>query len=54
MWLPPREQQPGDNIWFPGLSERTQVQPSTATHPAPGLDALVDEVREGFPGDVPP
>lgn len=30
------------------------MQPTIDTHPAPGFDALVNEVREGFPGDVPP
>lgn len=25
-----------------------------STHPAPGLDALVNKVREGLPGDVAP
>lgn len=24
-----------------------------STHPAPRFDALVNEVREGFPGDIP-
>jgi len=29
------------------------VYPTVYTHPAPGFDALVNEVRERFPGDIP-
>lgn len=30
------------------------MHPAIYTHPAPCFDALVNEVRERFPGDIPP
>lgn len=37
-----------------GCRDTTNVHPATSTHPAPCFDALVNEVRERFPGDIPP
>lgn len=35
------------------FGERTTVHPTLRAHPAPRFDALVNEVRERFPGDIP-
>lgn len=53
-WLPTRKQQPEDSICFSTTGTGSEGENKGWTHPAPGFDTLVDEVGEGFPGDVPP